>query len=62
MECVAHTGSSTKYNVEPVVVFGDGSRYNLINETYFSETNFRSLINLFKNLKGRYEDMIEEYD
>ena len=63
LEAVPRQGhSGTKYEIEPVVVFADGSRYNMINESYFNESNFKSLINLGESLFDRYEDMTEKYD
>ena len=55
-------GRGTKYEAEPVVVFNDGSRYSLINETYFNEENFKSLIEKVEDLVERYEDYFEKYD
>ena len=52
----------TKYNLEPVIVFPDGSRYNMINESYFNEDNFKSLVDLCDKLTENYENMVENYD
>ena len=52
----------TKYNLEPVIVFPDGSRYNMINESYFNEDNFESLIDLCDKLSESYEKLIEKYE
>ena len=51
-----------KYYLEPVIVFPDGSRYNMTNESYFNENNFRSLVDLFNTLCDNYEKMVENYD
>ena len=52
----------TKFNVEPIIIFSDGSRYSLINETFFSNENFKNLTKLFEKLTDRYENLIKEYD
>lgn len=52
----------TKYNLEPVIVFPDGSRYNMINESYFNEDNFKSLVDLCDKLSESYEKLIENYE
>ena len=46
------------YYVEPVIVFGDGSRY-LFYE-YFDERDFRDLIESFEDFIYDYEDMVED--
>ncbi len=51
-----------KYYLEPVIVFPDGSRYNMINESYFNEDNFKGLVDLFDTLCDSYEKMVENYD
>lgn len=60
-EAVANS-SGEKYYIEPVIVFADGSRYNMTNDSYFSEENFKSLVDLFDSLANGYEDMVEKYD
>ena len=60
-EAVANS-SGEKYYIEPVIVFADGSRYNMTNESYFNEENFKSLVDLFDSLANGYEDMVEKYD
>lgn len=52
----------TKYYLEPVVVFSDGSRYNMTDDSYFNEENFKSFIDLFDALCDKYEKMVEKYD
>lgn len=58
----APNSKGTKYNLEPAIVFSDGSRYNMINESYFNEDNFESLINLCDKLSESYEKLIENYE
>ena len=60
-EAVANSRGD-KYYLEPIMVFADGSRYNMTNESYFSEENFKSLVDLFDSLANGYEDMVEKYD
>lgn len=60
-EAVANS-TGEKYYIEPVIVFADGSRYNMTNESYFNEENFKSLVDLFDSLANGYEDMVEKYD
>ncbi len=60
-EAVANS-KGEKYYIEPVIVFADGSRYNMTNDSYFSEENFKSLVDLFDSLANGYEDMVEKYD
>lgn len=60
-EAVANS-TGEKYYIEPVIVFADGSRYNMTNDSYFSEENFKSLVDLFDSLANGYEDMVNKYD
>ena len=60
-EAVANS-TGEKYYIEPVIVFADGSRYNMTNDSYFNEENFKSLVDLFDSLANGYEDMVEKYD
>ena len=34
----------------------------MTNDSYFSEENFKSLVDLFDSLANGYEDMVEKYD
>lgn len=58
-ELIAHAGETAQdamsFDVQPVFVFADGSRYSLTNDSFFNEENFGYLINLFKNLVQDYE-------
>lgn len=58
----APNSKGTKYNLEPAIVFPDGSRYNMINESYFNEDNFKSLVDLCDKLSESYEKLIENYE
>lgn len=60
-EAVANS-TGEKYYIEPVIVFADASRYNMTNDSYFSEENFKSLVDLFDSLANGYEDMVNKYD
>lgn len=60
-EAVANS-TGEKYYIEPVIVFADGSRYNMTNESYFNEENFKSLVDLFDSLANGYENMVNKYD
>lgn len=51
-----------KYYLEPIMVFADGSRYNMTNDSYFNEENFGHLIDLYEKLEEKYEEMVEKYD
>jgi len=51
-----------KYYLEPVIVFPDGSRYNMTNESYFNEDDFKGLVDLFDTLCDSYEKMVDNYD
>ena len=58
----APNSKGNKYYLEPAIVFPDGSRYNMTNNSYFNEDNFKSFIDLFDTLSDNYERMIEKYD
>lgn len=45
------------YSIIPVIVFNDGSRYNV--EDYFSEDRFSDLIDMFGNFLEMYKNLIE---
>ncbi|MBR1682990.1 MAG: hypothetical protein IJ700_06510 [Bacteroidaceae bacterium] len=50
------------FDVHPVLVFADGSSYSMIDETYFNEGNFQSLVDLFNRLEEDYEDLGERME
>ena len=65
LDANTHSDAALKtflYNLEPVIVFPDGSRYNMINESYFNEDNFKSLVDLCDKLSESYEKLIENYE
>ena len=50
----------TDYDLIPVIVFNDGSRYSL--EEYFNEEDFNKVIKAFDKLFKELEDLIYGYD
>lgn len=52
-------GGHTKWITKPVICFYDGSSYSTF-EAFFNETDFKKVIDSFKNLANKYADLIDE--
>lgn len=51
-----------RWKVQPLICFEDGSSYSMSDESYFSESAFRGLINIYENLLKDYEDLADKYE
>ncbi|MBQ7496125.1 MAG: hypothetical protein IJT75_10325 [Bacteroidaceae bacterium] len=53
--------NNNRWELKPLIVFGDGTSYCMTDESYFNEDNFAALTNLFEDLMKSYERLWNKY-
>ena len=63
MELIGHRDETSQeivsYDIQPVFVFADGSRYSLSDDSFFNRDNWGYIIDLFEKLRKDYEELAD---